>query len=214
VTRRPRALLAVAGLAAALALSGCAEDGLAAAGTLAPVAAATTGPAVAGTVVDSHLAACPASDVSVATVAGGLPDITLPCLAPGSGPAQVRLAGLRGHAYAISVWQVACAICRQELSTIATVAREAAGQVDFLGVDVEETQRSAVPALFGTAGAVFSSVSDADGATRVPLRWATGLPVMLLVRADGTVAHTIIGGVGSAPAFRAQLRQSLGVTLP
>jgi hypothetical protein len=204
----------VSALACALALSGCAEDGLSAAGTLAPVASATSGTGVAGTVVDARLAVCPASDVSVAAVAGGLPDVTLPCLAPGSGPAQVRLAGLRGHAYAISVWQVACAICRQELATIATVAREAAGQVDFLGVDVEETQRSAVPALFDTAGAAFNSVSDAEGTTRVPLRWATGLPVMLLVRADGTVAHTIVGGVGSAPALRAQLRASLGVNLP
>ncbi len=212
---RARVLLAAAGLLVAGLLAGCSEDGLAAAGTLEPIA--TTGsasPAASGTITDAKLASCPVSDIAVPAVSGGLPDVTLDCLAPGAGPAQVRLAGLRGHAYAVSVWQVACAICRQELGTIAAVAAQAKGAVTFVGVNVEETQRSSVAALFDGAGATFNSVSDPEGVTRVPLRWATGLPVMLLVRPDGTVAHTIIGGVGSQASFRSALQTYLGVSIP
>ena len=219
-----RALLAVlpAAVALNLALAGCSgtQDGLAAAGSAMPAATAgtsagTDGPTPTGPVPSAApslvaaagLSPCPPSDASAATVDGGLPDLTLACL--GAGP-PVRLAGLRGLPAVINVWASWCEPCREELPALQEVAAGTTGRVRFVGVDQSDLPDSALGLLAAT-GVRYPSVSDPDGASRAGLR-AVALPVTLLVRADGTVAHRVAGPVADADALRALLAEPLGVT--
>ena len=173
--------------------------------------APSTSPGTPSTIVDGRLLPCPSSDASPALAAGGLPDLTLPCLDPGAGAQQVRLAGLRGKPLVLSVWASWCEPCRTELPAVAEVAKAAGDQVRFLGVDVED-QPGDARSLAGELGVRFNSVRDPDGATKQELGWI-GPPITLFVDAGGHVVGRTIGSVGDAANLRSLIRKNLGVSV-
>jgi cytochrome c biogenesis protein CcmG, thiol:disulfide interchange protein DsbE len=149
---------------------------------------------------------CPASSTAPA-VAGGLPDVTLPCL--GSGP-DVRLSGLSGEPTIVNVWASWCLPCRQELPLLAAAA--ASTRVRVIGVDATDDPASALT-LLQASGVHYPSVRDDTGSTRASLQWASGLPVSLLVDASGRVVHVQHGPIASAGDLAALLHDHLGVSL-
>lgn len=184
--RRVAVVLGALGSALLLAACGSATG----AGTLVPSTASATAvdPAVSATapadlVAQAALAPCPASDPSVPAVTDGLPDLTLPCL--GEGPA-VRLAGLRGTPMVVNLWASWCAPCRTELPFFAALDAGST-PVEVLGVDVEDPPDKALSLLIDT-GVHYPSVRDTGRDTQAPLRWV-GLPMTVLVGADGVVRH-------------------------
>jgi hypothetical protein len=82
-------------------------------------------------------------------VAGGLPDIALPCLGGGR---DVNLAGLRGP-MVVNLWASWCEPCREELPVLQEYAERARRQVRVLGVDFEDTGRGSATRWWPTSTA-------------------------------------------------------------
>lgn len=185
----PRLAAAAAVLAIPLVLVGCTGDE----GT-APESALPSGGSVAGVDVDTpqlraqrEAAGIPACRQSVGgaspPVAGGLPEVTLPCLGGGPG---VDLAALRGP-LVVNLWAQWCDPCREELPYFARLHRSG---VDVLGVDFQDAQPGAALALAERAGVTYPSVADVDGVLEAPLR-VPGMPTTALLDGDGRVAAVL-----------------------
>jgi thiol-disulfide isomerase/thioredoxin len=155
----------------------------------------------------AKLADCPSSDPAVALVAGGLPDITLPCL--GDGPA-VRLAGLRGQPTVVNLWASYCEPCRDELPLLEGLASSTSG-VRVLGIDVANEPAQAL-SLLTESGVHYPSVRDDASLTKSALRW-TGIPMTLFVDAAGLVTHVERAPIVSADQLRSLVLTHLGVTV-
>ncbi len=143
-----------------------------------------------------------AGSTDATPTAGGLPDLTLPCL--GGGP-EVDLGVLRGP-LVVNLWASYCLPCRDELPYFAKL--DDAG-VDVLGVDFEEPQPDRALALAADTGVGYPSVADVDGALKAPLR-VSALPTTLLVDEDGAVAARLVQTFDSYDELAA-VEQHLGV---
>lgn len=208
MTSRTAALLA----AAALVLAACGSaQGAGSKVSEPPTSSGTVVPggasAPADLVAEAALAPCPSSDPDVAPVPDGLPDLTLPCL--GQGPA-VRLAGLRGTPLVVNLWASWCKPCRAELPLLAQLDASTSA-VQLLGIDVEDDASSAVSLLIDT-GVHYPSVRDTGRATQPSLRWV-GLPMTVLVGADGVVRHVERAPITSQEQLDALVQEYLGVTV-
>lgn len=168
---------------------------------------AATSPVTASLIAKADLADCPSVSAGSA-VAGGLPSLTLPCL--GSGP-KVDLAKLRGP-LVVNVWAGPCPPCKVEAPFVQQFYAAAAGKVGVLGVvdgAYPDTRDDALDASRGL-GLHYPSVFDATGKILQHVH-TPGIPVSLFVRADGTLAYTKIGQVGSAAQLAQYVHQYLGV---
>lgn len=214
-------LLGAGLLAAALLLAGCgggAQDGLAAAGEPVATGSDATGagtpvpeqpdPDVSAALAAADLPPCPDSDPAVAPVAGGLPDVTLPCL--GVGP-DVRLAGLRGTPLVLNVWASWCPPCVAEMPMLADAARRAGDRIRFLGVDLLDDRTAALLAS-ADLGVPYPSAIDRDGVLRSALGFP-GPPLTLFVTADGEVVGRYLGQIPDEAALDAAVEEHFGITL-
>lgn len=122
-----------------------------------------------------------------ATVDGGLPDVTLPCL--GGGP-DVDVASLRGPAV-VNLWAAWCNPCRKELPIYQQFYERYGDRVDVVGIDYNDVQPKAALELARDTGVTYplladpgSSLEGTDAFPTIP-----GLPWLVLVDADGEVVH-------------------------
>lgn len=147
-----------------------------------PTAQPTSQPTVEG------LEPCPATAGS-RTVADGLPALSLACL---GGGASVALAGLAtGVPLVINLWASWCAPCQQELPAFQRLHQRAGGRLTFLGVLTKDPSQGWRESLLAS-GVRYPSVRDDDGVL-LAREHGIGLPMTLLVRADGSVAMRYIG---------------------
>jgi cytochrome c biogenesis protein CcmG, thiol:disulfide interchange protein DsbE len=154
----------------------------------------------------AHLPPCPPSSTSA--VAGGLPALTLSCL--GKGPA-VHLAGLTGRPTVVNLWGSWCGPCQIEAAYLSSTYDQVRGRVRFLGVDIEDTDDSALN--FGTKVTPpvrYPSVVDPDKSVLNALHF-TGPPETLFLDASGRVVHTQHGEYTSGAALRSDLSTYLHV---
>ncbi|HYN97000.1 MAG TPA: TlpA disulfide reductase family protein [Pilimelia sp.] len=126
------------------------------------------------------------SAAPVASAAGGLPDIELPCFGGGGG---VRLAGIRGPAV-LNLWASWCPPCRRELPAFQRFADRTAGRVHVLGVVTLDT-RAASASLAEDFDVRFANLFDDHGRLQRALvkRKLAGqaLPVTVFVDRAGAV---------------------------
>ena len=200
---RARRLLAAVG--AAVVLAGCTgtSGGSSAGPTLPP---GVPEPSLAQLRAQTSLADCPTFG-GRPPADGGLPDVSLPCLADGP---EVSLAGVRGPAV-VNLWASYCRECRKETPLLERAHRRAGERVKFLGVDFKDDPEPALEAAAGW-GMTYPSVQDPDGDLAAGLR-VPGLPMTLFVRADGTVAGRKIGEITSDRELEELLAEHLGVRL-
>ena len=142
--------------------------------------------------------------------AGGLPDLTLPCL--GGGP-DVDLASLEGP-MVVNLWASWCAPCRKEMPALEAFHRRYGDRVPVVGVDYQDPQPAAALDLARKSGVTYPLLADPGGDlnARDPLPTIRGLPYLLLVDADGKVT-VVPGGIDSAADVVALVRKHLGVSL-
>jgi cytochrome c biogenesis protein CcmG, thiol:disulfide interchange protein DsbE len=189
VTRAVWAVVAIAVLAAA-----CTSN----------ASPATPSPS-AGT--EPVLAACPAPGAPAA--AGGLPDLSLPCLGAAEGAATVPLRRLTGRPMVVNLWASWCGPCREELPALARLSHTAGDRLRVVGVASLDVPANSVS--FASDNRLpFPSLQDRDGDLERGLR-RNGLPVTVLVRSDGTVAYVYQGAPLTDTTLRELVRDKLGV---
>ena len=211
----PRKVAVVVSLAAALLLSGCA--GSETAGELVPVETATgdSGSLVVtdmqdvdpGLITAAGLDPCPVGVDAPDAAIPGLPSMALNCL---DGSAVVDLSTVRGLPMVVNVWASWCPPCIAEMPLLGEAARDLSGQVQFLGINLQDDRASALQ-LLTDMQVTFPSVEDRAGDTRPPLV-IPGPPVTFFIRADGVIAGRWDGQIQSPEQFAALLQEYLGIT--
>lgn len=138
-----------------------------------------------------------------------LPAVTLPALGEGE---PVDLAAVRGPAV-VSFWASWCPPCRAEMPILQRFFEKYAGRVDVLGIDFTDPQVSAARALVARAGVTYPLVTDLDGSVsgRGAIPRLRGLPYLVLVDAEGTVAYSGYVAIDSLDQLEELVEEHLGV---
>jgi thiol-disulfide isomerase/thioredoxin len=138
-----------------------------------------------------------------------LPAVTLPCL--GGGP-EVALDKLQGP-LVVSTWASWCAPCRKELPYYQQLSKAYAGRLSVIGSDYTDPQTEGAMDLLDDTGATFPQLADPQSAlaAQAPFPRMNNLPVLLLVKQDGTVAHVELGEMSSYSELTGLVQRYLGV---
>ena len=145
-------------------------------------------------------------------VEGGLPQVTLPCLAGGP---DVELSSLRGPAV-INLWQARCEPCRKEMPALEAFHQQYGDEVAVIGIDFNDVQPVAAMALAEETGVTYPSIADPGGDLMTESAFAIGrrgLPAFLFLDAEGKVVGTASGGVDSVDEVKSLVAEHIGVTL-
>jgi thiol-disulfide isomerase/thioredoxin len=151
--------------------------------------------------------ACP-SPGGHGPVAGGMPQVTLPCLGGGN---PVDLAKLRGP-LVVNLFAQWCGPCRAELPYYQKLHEAGRGKVAVLGIDYQDTQPAGALQLAKATGVTYPLLADPTAQLRVPFR-VRGLPGVVLVDAHGRVVHEELTEVSSYQQLRQLVQRYLHVAL-
>ncbi len=188
-------------------LTGCADASAPSSSGLAPGVAVDT-PALQRLRADAGLEPCvPGPGAGDEAGGDGLPELTLPCLGGGR---SVDLSTLRGP-LAVTVWAQWCGPCRSELPLYQRLADT--GVVDVVGVDWQDPQPGSALQLLRDRGVTFPSLADPDALLKESYPDLAGLPMLVLVAADGTVASRQFVAIRSWAQLRQIVEEDLGVDL-
>lgn len=118
-----------------------------------------------------------------------LPDLELPCLVPD--PA-VNLADLGGKPVLVNLWATWCGPCREEMPILQAAHTRHGDKIAFLGVDTKDSPERAASFL-KEVGATYPQVVDLDGRLLSEHLRIPGLPVTVVVDAEGEVVKKHVG---------------------
>ena len=163
-------------------------------------------PALLPLINEAGLDPCPPSDPNADAAIPGLPALTFRCL--GHGP-DVDLSKLRGKPLVVNVWASWCPPCIAEMPILAAAASELRGDVQFLGVDIQDRDSSALQ-MMADFEADFPSVVDQAGTIRGALA-ISGPPVTFFVDERGVIVGRHDGALPGTEYFNALLREYLGI---
>ena len=158
------------------------------------VAAASAAAIVASACTGGHGNAA-ATSPALPSSPTALPTVTLDVF-------RAILDGLHGRPVLLNVWASWCGPCIEEAPALANLAREYAGRVRFVGLDVSDTPAKA-RAFVRKFGWTFPSLSDPTHAVRSGLGYV-GQPVTVLFDAEGTRVFVQAGPI-SEQEIRAAL---------
>jgi len=103
------------------------------------------------------------------------------------------LGALRGQAVVINFWASWCEPCREEMPSLAQLARAHGGKLHVLAVNYKESA-AAVAQLAATNGLDLATLRDPDGA--LARAWGIRvLPSTVLIGADGRVCAVVRGAL-------------------
>lgn len=155
---------------------------------------------------DVNLDPCPTPVPRPDPAIPGLPDQIFDCLGDTS---TVSLAHVRGMPMVVNVWASWCPPCIEELPLLQKTALELDGEVDFMGINIEDDPIKALQ-LMQDFGVTYPSVIDPSGDTRAPLT-IPGPPVTYFVTPEGVIAGRWNGAIPNEEKFYALLQQYLGI---
>jgi cytochrome c biogenesis protein CcmG/thiol:disulfide interchange protein DsbE len=118
-----------------------------------------------------------------------LPEWTLPCLVAGP---PVDLARLGGKPVLINLWATWCGPCREEMPILQNAHIRHRDKIAFLGVDTKDSPERAA-AFLQEVGATYPQVVDLDGRLLVEHLRVPGLPVTVVLDAEGEVIKKHVG---------------------
>lgn len=154
-----------------------------------------------------NLDPCPIPAPNPDAAIPGLPDQVFECLGDTS---SISLAQVRGTPLIVNVWASWCPPCIEELPLLNKVSRELKGEVDFIGINIEDDSTKALQ-LMQDFGISYPSVIDRSGDTRAPLT-IPGPPVTYFVTAEGVIAGRWDGAIPNETTFNSLLQKNLGIT--
>jgi thiol-disulfide isomerase/thioredoxin len=117
---------------------------------------------------------------------------------------ETDLKGLGGRVVVVNFWASWCGPCREELPTLAKVAKAYAGRpVTFIGVDASD-ERGDATAFLARSGATFPTVFDRKGIQGgIAGHWeVTGLPQTWFLAPDGSRAGRVVSPISEAELRR------------
>jgi cytochrome c biogenesis protein CcmG/thiol:disulfide interchange protein DsbE len=153
-----------------------------------------------------NLDPCPTAALNPDAAIPGLPDQVFECLGDTS---SISLAQVRGTPLVVNVWASWCPPCIQELPLLEKVSRELDGEVDFIGINIEDDSTKALQ-LMQDFGISYPSVIDRSGDTRAPLT-IPGPPVTYFVTSQGVIAGRWDGAIPNEKTFNSLLQKHLGI---
>ncbi len=148
------------------------------------------------------IADCPQPDG--VPVDGGLPSMSLECL---GGDTTVQLSSLRGP-LVINLWAQWCLPCRQEAKILQQFHAEDGDKVAMLGIDYNDPQPELAVEFAQLAGWKYPQLADMDKAVEAALA-VPGIPMSLLIDADGRIAARHPGPFDSVAELRAWVDEGL-----
>jgi thiol-disulfide isomerase/thioredoxin len=134
----------------------------------------------------------------------GLPDVALPCLGGGE---DVDLARLRGP-MVVNLFAQWCEPCRKEMPHYQEFHQRYGDRVGVLGIDWQDTQPHGALRLAETTGVTYPLLADTE-----PALQAQGLPRLILLDEDGSVAYDQYVEIKSVRQLEDLVREHLGVRL-
>lgn len=108
----------------------------------------------------------------------------------------LSLSEIRGIPIVINFWASWCPSCASEMPEFEAVHREFSDQVEFVGVNLADSEDRALD-LVSRTGVTYRLVSDADGSYYRAVR-GLGMPLTLFVTADGHIAKKVSGEIDAA----------------
>jgi cytochrome c biogenesis protein CcmG, thiol:disulfide interchange protein DsbE len=156
---------------------------------------------------------CPPEKIQ-STSPTALPDITLPCLGDSGGTNEIPLRRLTGLPTVLNLWASWCTPCKEELPAFARLdkaagARTPRAKLQVIGVASKDVPGRSTEFVAETA-LPFPSLQDENGDLLRALR-RVGLPVTVLLTADGSVADVYQGTPLTDTTLRALVKDKLGV---
>lgn len=124
------------------------------------------------------------------------------------GDGVVTREDLAGTPTVINFWASWCPYCIEEMPGFEEVHQDLAGQVQFLGVDREDSREKA-RVLAEETGVTYTLVEDPDGSYFAALR-GRGMPTTVFVDASGTIQYRHAGPL-TADQLRDLIEEHLGV---
>lgn len=204
--------IAVVGLCAFLILPSCASNETA--GELVPEVGSTVAD-LAPEIQDvdqelieaAQLDPCPTGVASPDAAIPGLPQLALNCL---DGQSILDLSTARGVPMVVNVWASWCPPCIAEMPLLEQAAEDLQGQVQFLGINLQDDREAALQ-LLADLDVNFASVEDRAGDTRASLS-IPGPPVTYFVQPNGVIVGRWDGQIQSREDFGLMLQEYLGIT--
>ena len=117
---------------------------------------------------------------------------------------RVSLADFRGRPLVLNFWASWCLPCRTEMPAFESVSSQLTGRVDFLGVNEEDTQASALD-LVAETGVRYPSVVD-SGRVLASAYSLRGLPDTVFISSAGELLE-LHQGEFNATDLRAEIRR-------
>jgi peroxiredoxin len=145
----------------------------------------------------------PSASTNPPVTGQALPDVALEDV----DGAEVRLTS-DGRPMVVNLWYSTCPPCARELPDLAAVHRDVGDEVRFVGVDPYDTVE-AMTAFAGERGVAYELLRD-PGFDLTDALGVVGMPVTLLVDADGRVVHQ--QGVIDDDELRALIAEHWNVT--
>ena len=105
----------------------------------------------------------------------------------------------------LNVWGTWCAPCLEELPLLRRFHDQYGDQVQVVGLNVEEQDKSAVEPFIKTNGIVWPSLYDPDGRTRKVI--GMGVPVTWFINNDGAVIYKKIGAFADYPELEGLVKK-------
>jgi len=178
--------------------------------TQAPAAArehrdADTPQALAGPRQRANLPPCPAAGEGPGPAA--LRGVVVECAADGS-PVDVARA-LAGHRVVLNLWAYWCAPCMAELPAMAEYQRRVGSDVMVVTVHQDENETAALLRL-AELGVRLPTLQDGRRQVAAALRVANVMPATVVLRSDGSVAHTLPRAFSSADEIAAAVGNDTG----
>jgi cytochrome c biogenesis protein CcmG, thiol:disulfide interchange protein DsbE len=129
-----------------------------------------------------------------------LPDLLTPAR-------TVSLADFHGKALVVNFWASWCFPCQAEMPVLESAYRSEHGQVQFLGIDTNDSRGAALQFL-GRLHVTYPSLSLPDPRDEMVSAYGlVGLPITVFISASGRMVGTHIGQLDAA-TLRAALREA------
>jgi thiol-disulfide isomerase/thioredoxin len=121
---------------------------------------------------------------------------------------NAKLAELKGHPVVVNQWGSWCPPCRAEFPFFAEIADEHAGEVAFLGVDIQD-DRGAAEEFLQEFPVPYPSIYDKDADAVRSLNWNQVSPTTWFINETGEVVHQRPGQYPDGATLEADIQNFL-----